>query len=94
MRARGNPHRRAAHRAARSRLAVAFRWSLMDPDAALDERLRLIDLMTGEADADIGQRISRHEILRMTELVEALDCWLTAGGFLPRRWRSASRRSA
>ena len=66
----------------------------MDPDAALDELLGLVDLMAGEADADIGQRINRHEILRMTELVEALDSWLTAGGFLPRRWRPASRRSA
>ena len=66
----------------------------MDPDAALDELLGLVDLMAGEADVDIGQRISRHEIHRVTELVEALDSWLTAGGFLPRRWRSASRRSA
>jgi len=66
----------------------------MDPDAALDGLLGLVDLLAGDADADTGQRISRHEIPRMTELVEALDSWLTAGGFLPRRWRSASRRSA
>ena len=66
----------------------------MDPDTALDELLGLVDLMAGEADADIGPRVNRHEILRMTELVEALDSWLTAGGFLPRRWRPASRRSA
>lgn len=65
----------------------------MDPDAALDELLGLVDLTAGETDADIAQRINRHEILRMTELVEALDNWLTAGGFLPRRWRPASRRS-
>jgi hypothetical protein len=88
------PTRRASHRAARSRFAAAFRWALMDPDAALDELLGLVDLMAGDADADSGQRINRHEILRMTELVEGLDSWLTAGGFLPRRWRSASRRSA
>ena len=66
----------------------------MDPDAALDERLGLVDLITGEADADLRQRINRHEILRMTELVDALDSWLTAGGFLPWRWKPASRRSA
>jgi hypothetical protein len=66
----------------------------MDPDAALHELLGLVGLMAGEEDADIRQRINRHEILRMTELVEALDSWLTAGGFLPRRWRPASRRSA
>jgi hypothetical protein len=47
-----------------------------------------------EADADIAQLINRHEILRITELVEALDSWLTAGGFLPRRWRPASQRPA
>ena len=66
----------------------------MDPDTALDELLGLVDLMAGEADADIAQRTNRHEILRMTELVEALDSWLTAGGFLPRRWKPASRRTA
>lgn len=66
----------------------------MDPDAALDELLGLVDLVADEADADIGQRIDRHEILRMTELVEALDSWLTAEGFLPRRWKPTSRQSA
>jgi hypothetical protein len=66
----------------------------MDPDAALDELLGLVDLMSGLTDAGIGERIDHREILRMTELVEALDSWLTAGGFLPRRWKPANRRSA
>jgi hypothetical protein len=38
--------------------------------------------------------MNRHEILRMTELSEALDSRLTAGGFLLRRWQPGSRRSA
>jgi hypothetical protein len=65
----------------------------MDPDAALDELLGLVDLMAGLTDAGIGDRIDRREIVRMTGLVEALDSWLTVGGFLPRRWKSAGRRS-
>jgi hypothetical protein len=58
----------------------------MDPDAALDELLGLVDLIAGLADAGVGERIDHRGILRMTELVEALDGWLAAGGFLPRRW--------
>ena len=65
----------------------------MDPDAALDELLGLVNLMTRLADAGISEQIDRDRILRMTELMEALDSWLTAGGFLPLRWKAATRRS-
>ena len=46
-RARGNRHRRTGPReAARRRLAATCRRPLMDPDAALDELLDLVDLAT------------------------------------------------
>ena len=66
----------------------------MDPDAALDELLGLIGLMADVAGAGDEEQIDRCEILRMTELVEALDSWLAIGGFLPRRWQPASQRKA
>jgi hypothetical protein len=65
----------------------------MDPDAALDELLDLADLVTRFADAD-GERTDGSDVLRLAELVLALDGWLTASGFLPTRWKPAARRSA
>jgi hypothetical protein len=40
----------------------------MDPDAALDELLGLLDLMADLADAGIGGQIDRDKILRMPNL--------------------------
>jgi hypothetical protein len=51
-------------------------------------------LREGGSDAGVEGRMNRHEILRMTELSEALDSRLTAGCFLLRRWQPGSRRSA
>ena len=82
-RARGNHHRRAAHRATCRRLAAASRRSLMDPDAALDELLGLVELIADLADAGIGEQIDRREILRMTELVQALDSGSPLEAFCP-----------
>ena len=65
----------------------------MDPDAALDELLGFVNLMAGLAESG-GERIDCREVLRAVELVEALDSWLTTGGYLPRRWQPASRRTA
>ena len=66
----------------------------MDPDAALEELLCLVSLAVAPADGEIGELTDRDEVLRVAELVEALDSWLTGGGFLPQRWKPASRRSA
>ncbi len=52
----------------------------MDPNETLD-RIRDIttNMMAGEAsDADVDL---------LPELVEALDQWITRGGFLPRDWQ-------
>jgi len=60
----------------------------MDPDAALDE-LRKLAADNIEADRnDEGQE----GIVRMSELVQAIDGWMTGGGYLPDRWSSARRR--
>jgi hypothetical protein len=66
----------------------------MDPDAALEELLRLVDLVTAQAEAEIDPPTDCCDIFRISELLLALDSWLTAGGFMPRRWKPASRRSA
>lgn len=65
----------------------------MDPDAALEELLELADLVTSLLDAEVGKQIDRTDVLRLAELVLAIDAWLTAGGFLPTRWKPATRRS-
>lgn len=51
----------------------------MDPQATLDE-LRRIALEHLESDDS--------DLARMAELVEALDGWLSTGGFLPRDWQA------
>lgn len=52
----------------------------MDPEATIRE---LRQLYTAALDADT---CDPHDAMRMAELVEALDSWLQAGGFLPRSW--------
>lgn len=52
----------------------------MDPNANLEEMLRLARSIL-DTDDDCDERATR-----LAELVEALDGWLRAGGFLPDRW--------
>jgi len=58
----------------------------MDPDANLEEQLRIVKriLEADGCDAD--------DIVRLAELVDALDGWIVKGGFLPRRWADAQKR--
>ena len=60
----------------------------MDPDAALAELLELTNehLDPGDEPPDPV------DVARIAELVHALDGWLFAGGFLPRRWAQLVRR--
>lgn len=51
----------------------------MDPDANIEEQLRLATRMAEGP-------ISEHEGRRLAELVLALDEWLVRKGFKPRRW--------
>jgi hypothetical protein len=64
------------------------------PDAALEELLDLADLATSLQDDEVGEWTGDCDTLRIAELTLALDGWLTDGGFMPTRWKSASLRSA
>jgi hypothetical protein len=63
----------------------------MDPDAALDELLALVDRIETLGGTRVPAAAFPEDVGRLIELVEGLDGWLTAGGFLPSRWRAASR---
>jgi len=64
----------------------------MDPDAAIEELLNLAELVISRADD--GEWTGDCDILRIAELTLALDGWLTVGGFMPTRWKPASRTTA
>lgn len=54
----------------------------MDPDACLKEMRALAGaILVG----DVAEN-QPHESCRLAELVEALDGWLSRGGFLPAPW--------
>lgn len=58
----------------------------MDPDANLREQRELAArLLATPADAWTDDRLA--DALRLAELVEGLDGWLTASGALPDDWR-------
>ncbi len=52
----------------------------MDPDATLEE-LRL------HCELEKARGLTTGEAERMAVLVEALDQWLSSGGFLPAAWQ-------
>jgi hypothetical protein len=55
----------------------------MDPNACLAEIRRLYAAIN-EADEHDSDTLA--DAARLAELVEALDAWITKGGFLPRAW--------
>ncbi len=58
-------------------------WSMpMDPNATLMELLKLAE----EIQADDADE-TNIDMLRVAELVDALDGWMSTGGFLPDRWK-------
>ena len=57
----------------------------MDPDATLKEIRELLEIWKVEA-------FHAEEVERLAELVEALDEWLSKGGFLPKAWRPVRYR--
>ena len=62
----------------------------MDPDANLKEQRELAAKIIATWDgAETDDAIDPHDAVRLAELVEALDRWLTMGGALPTRWRFA-----
>lgn len=53
----------------------------MDPDENLKEQRRIAkSVLDCEGDCDSG------DLVRLCELVQALDEWISKGGFLPKRW--------
>lgn len=62
----------------------------MDPDAALDELLTLLDRMQTLAGMHLPPRVIAQDTRRILEILDALDKWLTSGGLLPQRWKPAA----
>lgn len=54
----------------------------MDPNANLEEQRSLVQWLIAHPDEDTST-----EAARLADLVQALDEWLTGGGFLPNPWR-------
>ena len=62
----------------------------MDPDANLKEQREIVkDLIDGN-DYDTDEWLAMAN--RLADLVEALDGWLSNGGFLPLAWRQGGAR--
>ncbi len=56
----------------------------MDPDQALKEIREVIDRVKKWPDDDLALQLDK-----IMEMVEALDRWLSRGGFLPHAWNNA-----
>ncbi len=65
----------------------------MDPNQNLDEQLDIAKRIQQLADSDepLERFAEKLEALaeELADRVEALDHWITGGGFLPRRWQDA-----
>ncbi len=59
----------------------------MDPDANLRRQLAIARAAVNVEDAD-------DTLVELSELVLALDEWITRGGFMPSRWARASGAAA
>jgi hypothetical protein len=57
----------------------------MDPEANLKEQMELVLRLQVAEEREEGS--VDPDALRLAELVDALDCWLRSGGFLPAAWR-------
>lgn len=66
----------------------------MDPNANLEEMLKLAQTITERADGDNEIADDKDAIVdqlvdaeRLAELVQAMNEWITKGGFLPSAWK-------
>ena len=57
----------------------------MDPDANLEEQRRLASRLMFQVEND--KPADPADVLRLTELVVALDGWISDNGALPSAWR-------
>lgn len=64
----------------------------MGPTANLEEQLRISRKIVRKADEDRSDRPDFHydaeDIIRLAELVIALDEWKRSGGFDPEQWKA------
>jgi hypothetical protein len=56
----------------------------MDPNANLEEQRRLVNAINDARDNETD--VDQDDIWRLAELCEALDGWISNGGFLPHAW--------
>jgi hypothetical protein len=56
----------------------------MDPDYNLASQLKLVKKIYSDIDKD--KPIDPEDAEMLATLVEALDGWMSKGGFLPKRW--------
>lgn len=61
----------------------------MDPDTTLQE-LRALAHELIFCDEDNREKLEANAV-RTGELIQALDEWITKGGFLPEAWQKASK---
>lgn len=59
----------------------------MDPNANLEELRRLAESMLEAYEDEDSNGIDQDDAARLAELVQALDGWITGGGFLPSAWK-------
>ncbi len=63
----------------------------MDPDANLKEQLEIAKRLLKkfmDSDKDMAfDESDEGDVVRLAELVEAMDGWIRKGGFLPAAWR-------
>jgi len=60
----------------------------MDPDYNRYEQLQLASKLLEATEND--RPVKDEDVLRLSELVIALDEWITKGGFLPKAWRETT----
>lgn len=69
----------------------------MDPDANLKEQREQAAILLSLPADDLGNYTQEEQSrayfasLRLAELVQALDQWITRGGFLPQAWKDGQR---
>lgn len=74
-----------------SRLTDERSEATMDPNACLEEIRELVSDIFADDKSNIDS-LRRGD--RLAELVEALDGWLSKGGFLPADWTTKERSVA
>lgn len=61
----------------------------MDPNVALETMRRLSARLFRTLDAEEGGGVDTEDALELAEAAQALDQWLSRGGFLPSDWAKA-----